>query len=87
MKLTLERKSLIDRLSWSGVFSYFRFATLDDPWFQGATGKYWERRMDEMNEPTNAELLASYLSDQMSEKEWQEWVRERPELEKLLRDA
>ena len=37
--------------------------------------------------PTNAELLACYLSVQMSEAEWYAWVRERPELEKLLRDA
>ena len=36
--------------------------------------------------PTNAELIACYLSGQMSEREWQEWVRERPELRQLQED-
>ena len=34
-----------------------------------------------MTTPTNAELLVCYRSGQMSEAEWQEWVRERPELQ------
>ena len=48
MELTVENKAYIDRLSYSGLLSYWRFALRGDRWFKGATGEYWERRMEEL---------------------------------------
>ena len=49
MRLTAENRTQIDRLSYSGLLSYFRFAEKDDPWFEGETGEYWEKRMEELS--------------------------------------
>ena len=48
MELTVENKAYIDRLSYSELLSYWRFAPLDDPWFQRQTEAYWEKRMEEL---------------------------------------
>ena len=48
MRLTAENKVLIDRMSYSGLLSYWRFAPAGDSWFLGPTGRYWEQRMEEL---------------------------------------
>ena len=50
MELTPERKAHIDALSYEGLLSQWRFAPTGDPWFQGATGEYWGKRMAELRE-------------------------------------
>jgi len=47
MKLTEERKRHIDSLSYRGLLSRWRFASVGDPWFQGETGEYWGKRLSE----------------------------------------
>ena len=46
MILTAENRAQIDRLSYSGLQSYWRFAPISDPWFEDETGEYWEKRLN-----------------------------------------
>jgi len=48
MKLTKENKEYIDNLSYTALLDKWRFVPAGDPWFEGATGTYWERRMSEL---------------------------------------
>lgn len=48
MKLTEKNKAHIDSLSYQGLLSHWRFASMGDPWFQGETGEYWSKRMAEL---------------------------------------
>jgi hypothetical protein len=45
MKLTKERKTYIDCLTYEMLLSRVRFAKIADPWFQGETGDYWLKRV------------------------------------------
>jgi len=45
MKLTPENKKHIDSLDYEGLLRHWRFASLGDPWFEGATGAYWSDSM------------------------------------------
>lgn len=47
MILTDENKAHIDALSYEELLRQWRFATAGNPWFQGATGDYWQKRMAE----------------------------------------
>ena len=47
MDLTPENKAYIDSLSYEGLLERWRFAPIGDPWFQGATGTYWDKVMRE----------------------------------------
>jgi hypothetical protein len=62
MDLTKENIEYIDRLSYEQLLSWWRFAPIGDPWFQGGTGEYWANRMAELrNEPGGYErhIIAS----------------------------
>ena len=48
MELTEKNKAHIDSLSYEGLLRHWRFAQAGDPWFQGATGTYWQQRMGEL---------------------------------------
>ena len=48
MELTDEHKKHIDAMSYEGLLGRWRGAPAGDPWFQGETGQYWEKRMDYM---------------------------------------
>lgn len=48
MELTPENKKQIDEMSYQELLSQWRFLSAGDPWFQGATGKYWSERMTEL---------------------------------------
>lgn len=48
MNLTEENKKYIDSLSYEALLSHWRFAPIGDAWFQGATGDYWGKRMNEL---------------------------------------
>lgn len=50
MKLTDPNKNYIDGLSYYGLLSHWRFAPVGDPWFQGETGYYWSKRMEELRD-------------------------------------
>lgn len=45
MKLTPERKAIIDAKSYEDLLSGWRFAPVGSPWFQDETGQYWADRM------------------------------------------
>lgn len=47
MKLTKENKQKIDRMSYEELLKGWRFAPVGDVWFQGETGNYWSKRMEE----------------------------------------
>lgn len=53
MELTEKNKETIDSMSYEGLLSRWRFAPVGDPWFQGETGKYWGKRMDELRNLPN----------------------------------
>ena len=59
MKLTEDNKKHIDRLSYDGLLSHWRFAPIGDPWFQGETGDYWIKRMHELREAGADHVRAS----------------------------
>ena len=50
MKLTPERKAIIDAKSYEQLLSGWRFAPVGDPWFQDETGEYWGERMKELRD-------------------------------------
>ena len=47
MDLTPENKAHIDSLSYEDLLRRWRFAPMGDPWFQGETGTYWQKKMRE----------------------------------------
>jgi hypothetical protein len=56
MILTSENKKIIDNMSYEILLSKWRFAPPGDPWFQGETGHYWNKRMEELkNQPGGQE--------------------------------
>jgi len=60
MKLTPQNKEKIDKMSYESLLSHWRFAPVGDPWFQGETGEYWKKRMNELkNEPGGYERAVS----------------------------
>jgi hypothetical protein len=50
MDLTEENKKYIDSLSYHGLLRKWRFSPAREPWFQGATGDYWSKRIKELRE-------------------------------------
>lgn len=48
MDLTPDNKAHIDAMSLEGLLERWRNAPCGDPWFQGETGKYWGKRMNEL---------------------------------------
>lgn len=57
MDLTKENKEYIDSLSYEQLFSKWRFSPSGDKWFQGETGDYWAKRMNELkSQPAGQEL-------------------------------
>lgn len=45
MNLTDEVKAQIDAKTYEELLYHWRYAPMDDPWFQGEVGDYWARRM------------------------------------------
>ena len=50
MDLTEKNKAYIDGLGYGALLSRWRFAPVGDPWFQGETGAYWGKRMQEVRD-------------------------------------
>ena len=50
MELTKINKEYIDGLSYVELLKKWRFAPVGEFWFQGNTGKYWSKRMNEIRE-------------------------------------
>ena len=50
MELTEDNKAHIDSLPYIALLDRWRFAPTGDPWFEGATGKYWGKRIAEVRE-------------------------------------
>lgn len=53
-ELTNKQKAEIDAMSYEELLSHWRFAPAGNPWFQGETGKYWQKRMSELQGPNSA---------------------------------
>lgn len=63
MDLTSANKAHIDSLSYKSLLSRWRFAPMDDLWFQGETGDYWGERMKELrNNMNNSEHVRTSKS-------------------------
>lgn len=65
MQLTDKNKQYIDSLSYQGLLSYWRFAPVGDPWFQGETGEYWGKRMAELRNAPGGDALHVSTSKQI----------------------
>jgi len=64
MKLTEENKAIIDEKSYIDLLSHWRFAPVGDPWFQGETGEYWKKRMQELRaQPGGQEIHVKASKD------------------------
>jgi len=50
MDLTKENKEYIDSLDYEELLRKWRFAPVGTPMFQGETGDYWAKRMQELRE-------------------------------------
>lgn len=60
MQLTEESKKYIDSLPYRELLRRVRYAPAGDTWFQGDTGDYWLKRMEELrNEPGGNERHVS----------------------------
>jgi len=59
MKLTQENKAHIDSLSYESLLSNWRYAPVGYPWFQGETGEYWKKRMQDLREQGVDHVTAS----------------------------
>lgn len=59
MDLTPENKTYIDGMTYEQLLSKWRFACPGDSWFQGETGKYWGRRMNELRSQDPAGAVAA----------------------------
>ena len=56
MNLTEEKKAQIDALSYEQLLRRWRFSAAGDPWFQGETGEYWPKRLEELRGEDHAEI-------------------------------
>ena len=59
MELTPENKAHIDSLSYESLLYKWRFSQSGEPWFQGATGVYWQERMIELRRNDPGEAVAA----------------------------
>ena len=62
MELTPENKKHIDSLSHEQLLSRWRFAPSGDTWFQGETGTYWGKRMEELRDANPSGAVADSKS-------------------------
>ena len=68
MNLTPENKATIDATSYYSLLEHWRFARVGDPWFQGETGQYWDKRMAELRGQPGGEERHTAASKQMGSK-------------------
>jgi hypothetical protein len=61
MDLTESNKKHIDNLSYEELLSHWRFAPAGNPWFQGDTGKYWSKIMDEKRKTADHVAMSKKL--------------------------
>ena len=59
MELTSENKAHIDGLTHAQLLTWWRNAPAGDPWFQGATGDYWQDRMAEKRDEDPGAAVAN----------------------------
>ena len=59
MELTDENKRIIDNHTIEELLRRWRFSPAGDEWFQGDTGEYWAKRMNELREKDPAEYTAA----------------------------
>jgi len=55
MRLTQENKAHIDGMTYMDLLRHWRFAPSGDPWFEGETGEYWTKRMQEIRDSPGSE--------------------------------
>ena len=53
MELTKENKEHIDGMSYESLLRGVRFHPVGSPWFQGETGEYWGKRMNELRKTSD----------------------------------
>ena len=53
MDLTNKNKAYIDNLSYADLLTKWRLSSIGNPWFQGETGEYWSKRLQEMRSKDN----------------------------------
>lgn len=58
MDLTPENRAVIDSMDYMELLRGWRFHPAGSPWFQGETGEYWGKRMEELKaqEPDHARI-------------------------------
>jgi len=56
VNLTPENKEHIDSLSYYVLLSRWRFSPSGDLWFQGETGDYWGKRMNEIKPENHVQI-------------------------------
>jgi hypothetical protein len=61
MKLTPENKQHIDSLSLFTLLERWRNVPIGDEWFEGETGCYWGKRMNELKSNSHVEY-AEYVA-------------------------
>lgn len=62
MDLTPENKEYIDSLDYEQLLSHWRFAPVGDKWFQGETGDYWGKRMNELRSQCDHVAISKQVS-------------------------
>lgn len=63
MKLTDDLKKQIDGMSYGALLSQWRFAPVGAPMFQGESGNYYAKRMNEMREKRGPEEHSATSKD------------------------
>lgn len=59
MILTDENKEYIDSLDYQSLLEKWRYSPSGDPWFQGETGQYWRKRMNNLRKENPSEAVAA----------------------------
>ena len=62
MELIPENKKHIDNMSYEGLLSKWRYAPSGDQWFQGETGSYWSKRMEELRSQPGGDIMHTAAS-------------------------
>jgi hypothetical protein len=58
MELTPGRKRYIDAMPYTALLREVCFAPFGTPLFQGETGKYWFKRLNELRDANSAEQVS-----------------------------
>jgi len=76
MDLTPAMKAEIDEMSYVDLLREWRFAAIGDPRFQGPSGLYWRKRMQELRRQGTDHVAASKAVG------WDRWLERKSGVEK-----